>query len=487
VEEGLEKLVLNYFAGFQRAFTLKEVLDFAGSEVDSEILKQALFNDSRFLSLGEEGESDHYFLPRKSLIKWLLSLNLKLSLTKKRKLLSKEIATLLSVLRIEGRWDSTPLGVLEIGSDLGLIGFTQKPDQFVFPLAHLFSFIPIAENAIDALKKEISEKNEAETLAPTLSEDFLQKWLSKFNEKIRNIILARAGLSTPKPMTLREIGKSLGLSRERIRQLENQFYKKHKYFPRAKKEAISVALSFIKAIIARKGSLIFNQNSEEARVLRIIAKCFNIPFVELSKAGICILGSSLDLSRLRGLFKKERAIEPNILINLIDRVIESSGLEESFFMQKDLTLLAQCIIENGLLSLTREESVYLTLKKIGRPAHFSEVTEVYNSLFPNKPLTERTVHAKLVSGKFGIVWTGLRGIYALEEWGFERPSETLFDTVQEIVTGIFQKTGRPVHINVILGEVSKRRRLINPSSVVMAATLNPKLKTVGSYLFLPKE
>jgi hypothetical protein len=487
VEENLTKLVLDYFGSFKRAFTLKEVFDFAGSEADPEIIERALLNDYRFVSLEEDGERDHYFIPRKSLLKWLLDLNLKLSFSKKRKLLSREIATLLSTLRTEGRWKRTPEGVLQIGSDLGLIGLTEKQDQFVFPLAHLLSFMPIAKSAIDALKEEISEKNEAKTVAEGLSEDCLQEWLSKFDERIRYIILARAGLLTPKKMTLGEIGRSLGLSRERIRQLENKFYKQHKFYPRAKKVAKPVAVSLIKHIISRKGSLIFNLNSKEAGILRILSKCFNIPFREFSEAGIFILGSSLDLSLFCRLYKKEMGIELNLIITLLDQAIASSKLEEAFLTQEDLTILVQGIIGAIGIYSTREESVYLALKTIGRPAHYSEVTEVYCSLFPNKPITERAVHAILGRGKFGIVWAGLKGIYALKEWGYERPSETLFDTVQEIVTDIFQKTGRPVHINAILGEVSKKRKLINPSSVIMAATLNPKLKMIGSNLFLPIE
>jgi len=54
-----------------------------------------------------------------------------------------------------------------------------------------------------------------------LSEQIRQAIL-KLNERERKILVMRYGLSGQSPMTLEEIGKEFGLSRERIRQIEKE-------------------------------------------------------------------------------------------------------------------------------------------------------------------------------------------------------------------------------------------------------------------------
>ena len=53
-------------------------------------------------------------------------------------------------------------------------------------------------------------------------EDTLREALAKLSEKERQILSMRFGLGDDNPRTLREIGDALGISRERVRQIENQ-------------------------------------------------------------------------------------------------------------------------------------------------------------------------------------------------------------------------------------------------------------------------
>lgn len=59
-------------------------------------------------------------------------------------------------------------------------------------------------------------------------EDFLMEALSYLSDRERQIIIYRYGLDNEKPKTLEEIGKIYDLSRERIRQIENQALEKLK-------------------------------------------------------------------------------------------------------------------------------------------------------------------------------------------------------------------------------------------------------------------
>ena len=61
-------------------------------------------------------------------------------------------------------------------------------------------------------------------------EDFLMKALDKLSDREKQIIIYRYGLDNEKPKTLEEIGTIYSLSRERIRQIENQALGKLKQY-----------------------------------------------------------------------------------------------------------------------------------------------------------------------------------------------------------------------------------------------------------------
>ncbi len=136
--------------------------------------------------------------------------------------------------------------------------------------------------------------------------------------------------------------------------------------------------------------------------------------------------------------------------------------------------------------LTRGQKVYLALRSIGRPAHFSEVTEVHNSLFPDRPASENSVHAALCLEELGIVWIGVRGTFALKEWGYRHPSKGLYESVAEIARRKFKETGKPVPFTVIVAEMGKYRRIVRQASLIFAVHLNPNLQQVSKNRFVPK-
>lgn len=107
-------------------------------------------------------------------------------------------------------------------------------------------------------------------------------------------------------------------------------------------------------------------------------------------------------------------------------------------------------------------------------------------MFPEDQDTEHNIHAKLTYNSYGVVWIGSKGTYALEEWGYEHPSLTLFNTVIGIVERKYTETGTPVPYSVVLAELGKYRKVINPSSVVFATYRNPRLTQIEGDYFIPK-
>jgi len=155
-------------------------------------------------------------------------------------------------------------------------------------------------------------------------------------------------------------------------------------------------------------------------------------------------------------------------------------------VHNDLKIIAESLSPILQKRLTKSQKVYLTLKQVGRPAHFYEVTEVYNDVFPNDPSSEHNIHAVLLREDHGVVWIGRKGKFALEEWGYERPSSTLFDTVTDIVEQKYAKTSKPVPFNVIAAEIGKYRKAIQATSIIFASHCNPKLERVSGNCFIPK-
>ncbi len=86
---------------------------------------------------------------------------------------------------------------------------------------------PIAENLIleDYVPDESYKSPESQTNKTFLSSD-VEKVLDDLSEKEKTILVNRFGIGGEKPKTLEELGKKMGFSKERIRQIENVAIKK---------------------------------------------------------------------------------------------------------------------------------------------------------------------------------------------------------------------------------------------------------------------
>jgi hypothetical protein len=383
-------------------------------------------------------------------------------------------------LRKDGKWNVPPKEAIRWGQSLGLICTSYTTGQFVFPLARVLSFMkPGNIDIVTRLLTDLCEKQIWKLSLNKFLKESLKKGFSKFKNEISYIVRRREALLTGKKVTLQELGYYFNLTRERIRQLEDKFLNLL-YLHDSYREPFLIAM--LCDFMANSGSLIVDINSHKAPLRRFLAKCSGIPQLEFPKIELVALATrSSDIKYLKSSNSLPDEINPDFIAARLESKISIS------FSGEDVRKLAKKTALFRQKQLTKAQRVYLTLRAIGRPAHYSKIAEVYNYLYPEHAMSEHNVHAILSHQKYGVVWIGVKGTYALKEWGYERPSKTLFETVTEIVRRRYENAGVPVPINVIISEIGKYRKVVKPSSIAIATHCNPGLKQVSKNTFIPRE
>jgi len=462
----------------QQAFCLKELALYTNSNLSLNMLEKAFDNDPRFIWLSGSSPELKLYITKRALCLHFAKLTISLAQKRRTRLCDTELASLMNKIRTDGNdWSATPREAIAFGEKLGLIGPACTAGEYVFPIAHILSLTsPQKIEMAGNLLYRFAEADCPEIPSADLSARIIEEELSRYDARISYVVKEREGFLTDKKLTLEEIGKHLDITRERVRQIENKFWD-------TIKRPLNI-LPFVQAIVydimAKQGSLIVQSNTPEARLRQFITKCLNIPHALLPHTDICITGvSPEDMS----IFGSRHWLRGEVDVQQMAAQLESS--DKLTLIANDIQQIAQRLVDFTWENLQRREKVVLALRSIGRPAHYSEVTEAYNSMFPDDPATEHNIHAMLGREKHGIVWIGVRGTYALIEWGYERPSTTLFQTVTEIVRKIYAETSQPVPFHVIVAEIGKYRKITRPASLTIAAHCNPDLHRVSKDSFVP--
>jgi hypothetical protein len=480
---------LEMFVGYSRGFTLNEFIDWLDTAVDRGKARQTLMDDPRFIWLGPQTYDEDYFVPERTLFQWWSHLSLRLSQACQAMLTRRQLAVLMSSLRLDGRWETPPDAAVSFGQRFGFVGAAWTSEHYVFPLARVLSSLslPPTKVASNLLRRLANVEKRDFALKRWLEEAF-RKGLSQFGERVAQVMVAREGLQPEGEMTLKQIGDNLGLTRERVRQIEAKFWarlSKH-----AKRDAFiePFLTAFLCDVMLRRGSLIVNTDSPDASLTKFLAKCLDIPWAQVPHTEIAVLWSSLeDFAPLLTSDWFPDQIDSAVIAQLLC----SRG--NLYLTADDLLNIAESVAIGRLKQLNKAQKVYIALRHVGRPAHYSKITEVYNSMFPDDLSTQHSIHAILSRcaspeyEQYGVVWTGIRGTYALKEWGYERPSKGLFEAVTEIVTKKYQETGRAVPFVVIAAEIGKYRQVVQPTSLFFATHFNPSLHCVSEDAFVPRE
>lgn len=450
------------------------------NSIDSLNVREMINKDTRFLICDIPNLSNKFFISKEAIYEWLWSLNFKLSRLKILKLSKPQISDFSKQIFTDRLINEIPKNVVKFGNQYGLICYDFKKDTYIFPYAKILSHFKgnvflLAVKILKDLKSEhFNIPNFNNTIYSLIEEGF-----GNFKPKTVKVIKKRNGLGYSKK-TLREIGKEIDLSPEGVRKIEMKF--QEILFSKDKKYISPFLKTFLLYILNKKGSMIEDVNISMIDYIIFLFNSFEIPLAKIDNINTVIFTN--DINKIESFLCKEKNMNLDIY-EITSNLSKIYGLNLNF---NDLFKIAKKIHEYRGKKLNSKQRVYLTLKRIGEPAHYSLITELHNQLFSDYQSNENSIHTYLnYARKLGVVWIGMRGTFALEEWGDKQAEKSLLDIIYEIVEQKHKETGKPVSYNVIQAEIGKYRKLINPNSFSMSVYLNPKIKKVDKNSFIPKD
>lgn len=460
-------------------FTSQDILKNSFPPVEKSHLEALISNDNRFLHIKNNKFNLNGYISLYAVYKKFIYLNHYLSRIGVFKLSSRQIASVLSSLFPTQLLNEIPIEIINFGNEKVLIKKAYELTHYIFPLANIMSFfsdglsLDVRDSLLDT--EEIINKQyyQEKTLVK-----FINEILNLLPERSRYILESREDLNVHGKKTLDQLGAELGLSRERIRQLEKKANQKLTHY--SKKRIL--AQKFIIDLINRQGDLLVPLNSSDISYRLLTLTYLNIPYTALDDIKYIIIGSRLDYFDIKNYYSSDSNENPNV-----NQVADLLAKEIKICLsQSEIISLSEKATPLIINHITKIQKVYLSLKSIGKPAHYTQVTKEYMKLFPNDYISERYIHSILGSQRNDVVWAGINGVYALKPWGFINPSKTLHDEVAEIIEIFYARTGKPVHINIIVAELKKYRRLIKDSSLQFSLSMNPKIEKVSKNYYMPK-
>ncbi len=312
-------------------------------------------------------------------------------------------------------------------------------------------------------------------------------------EREREIISRRFGLFDRKE-TLEQIGELLGITRERVRQLEKAVVSRLK----TQSEHELPHIEEVQAILSHK-------LEDMGKVVRIS---------ELTSA-IIPEGSKLDQARISfmaGLCPKLVVIDDNdhfyhsvslanaysekglkeavaTIVEVIKKAGKPLAIEEVAALVKNNSPLEvkalastskQLATLNNVWGLIKwptvnpkniRDKIYVILRENGKQLHFNEIAEaIKDSEFKRKDVTVQAIHNELIKDK-RFVLIG-RGIYALREWGYEK------GTVSDVISKILTDAGEPLHRDEIVKRVLESR-YVKETTILLNLQGKPQFKRVA--------
>ena len=325
--------------------------------------------------------------------------------------------------------------------------------------------------------------------------------------KQKLIVLSRFGVGGREPQTLEAIGRSLDITRERVRQIEADavnFLKKIK-----KTSEIEELLELVGKTVREKGGIVraevllkevfseyFSKNNfsiEEGRMLEVILAVAGLARIKGNRElEDCFIGKDFNRKYFR-----EVLVKMEDLFNGSKKLYSSDEVKKMFESLNLFEKYPDCNADQALNFLdvskkfgrnvfgswgkarwplirprgVREKAMLVFLKE-KKPLHFREVSRLIKSYgLSSKKVHPQTVHNELIRDK-NFVLVG-RGIYALRDWGYEE------GTVKDVIASVVKQAGGFLQKNKIISELLRKRKV--KKATIMVNLSDKKLfKKVGN-------
>lgn len=292
-------------------------------------------------------------------------------------------------------------------------------------------------------------------------------------EREREIISRRFGLYERKE-TLEQIGELLGITRERVRQLEKAALTR--LISQAEQGKLPKLADFqtqLTEILTERGGAARisdlgadlskdNNRLDQARIAflaklsPVIVTVDENDFFHQSAA----LASQYDSKKLQKAVDSVITTIKNIgAPDSIDKITAELKFTDGKKAASLASLSKQLAHLNGRWGLIKwpmvnpkniRDKIYVILFENGKQMHFSEIADaIKQSDFKRKDVTVQAIHNELIKDK-RFVLVG-RGIYALKEWGYKK------GTVADVITEVLKKSSEPLHRDEIVKRVLKSR------------------------------
>jgi predicted Zn-ribbon and HTH transcriptional regulator len=304
------------------------------------------------------------------------------------------------------------------------------------------------------------------------------------NQRTKDIISSRFGLADGQRQTLEAIGQKYGITRERVRQIEEAAFSDFRS-PESFK-LFKPAFCLVDNFLNSEGRLVREnrmlsvltgfEDSHPSRGALFLILTLGKPyqhFVESDKF-YSLWTNSLDalkqadqaINRLVNLLEGEESLVPfKCLSDLLKK--ENINLSrKALFSYLDVTKQVDRNF-SGYFGLSKwpeinprgaRDKAYIILKGQNRPLHFRKITDLINQSNLSSILAQaQTVHNELIKDdRFVLVG---RGTYALKDWGYQA------GTVRQVITQLLKESG-PLTKEDILEKVLKDR-LVKKSTILI--------------------
>lgn len=314
------------------------------------------------------------------------------------------------------------------------------------------------------------------------SEKAIASLLAELQPRARTVIERRFGVGAAvKRTTLEAVGKTMGITRERVRQIEAAALKRMR--EGAAFAAATETLAVLDSEIRARGGVVsepafFNEFSlPERNAVHLLLTLYDQTKrikedEEFTHRWTADEKHARNVEEaLRALHRDlEREEEPLPLGDLKVRLARQvqkfcaasteNPASDSGKLQAYLALSRRIgqnpLGEWGLVTSAQirprgiRDLSYVVMKKHGSPMHFVEVAKAITQRL-NRPAHVQTVHNELIKDE-RFVLVG-RGLYALKEWGYQQ------GTVQEVIRTILHTAGHPMQKAELLKRILKERHV----------------------------